>query len=191
MGWQRHQLDHMQFTCTSLHTDNHSSTSSLNFLQARHSSCRSTNSIESLKAAQMKQQLSNSPGSRYFRSSVLQRTAQFQAALSASFGRRLPVVVAVFAHRQLRVAPDIRALSLASRFAQLAVAAVCAAVSEAVIIIVIIIIIVVVDPDHLQWVWLDSLAGLGTISNGSNWVVDTLSGRNMNRWSATIMEGDM
>jgi len=30
-GWQWHQLDHMQIICTSLQTDNHTSTSSLNF----------------------------------------------------------------------------------------------------------------------------------------------------------------
>jgi len=30
-GWQWHQLDHMQIICTSLQTDNHASTSSLNF----------------------------------------------------------------------------------------------------------------------------------------------------------------
>jgi len=30
MGWQWHQLDHMQMICTSLQTDNHASTSSLN-----------------------------------------------------------------------------------------------------------------------------------------------------------------
>jgi len=29
--WQWHQLDHMQIICTSLQTDNHTSTSSLNF----------------------------------------------------------------------------------------------------------------------------------------------------------------
>ena len=28
--WQRHQLDHMQTICTSLQTDNHTNTSSLN-----------------------------------------------------------------------------------------------------------------------------------------------------------------
>ena len=33
MGWQWHQLDHMQILCTSLQTDNHASTSSLDFLQ--------------------------------------------------------------------------------------------------------------------------------------------------------------
>jgi len=33
-GWQWHQLDRMQINCTSLQTDNHASTSSLNFLQA-------------------------------------------------------------------------------------------------------------------------------------------------------------
>jgi len=29
MGWQWHQLDHMQIICTSLQTDNHASTSRL------------------------------------------------------------------------------------------------------------------------------------------------------------------
>jgi len=31
VGWQWHQLDHMQIICTSLQTDNHASTSSLSF----------------------------------------------------------------------------------------------------------------------------------------------------------------
>jgi len=31
MGWQWHQLDHMQIICTLLQTDNHAGTSSLNF----------------------------------------------------------------------------------------------------------------------------------------------------------------
>jgi len=31
MGWQWHQLDHMQIICTSLHTDEHASTPSLSF----------------------------------------------------------------------------------------------------------------------------------------------------------------
>jgi len=39
-GWQWHQLDHMQ--TTSLQTDNHTNTSSLNFLQAGCSSRRPT-----------------------------------------------------------------------------------------------------------------------------------------------------
>jgi len=34
-GWQWHQLDHMQIICTSLQTDNHASTSSLNFFTGR------------------------------------------------------------------------------------------------------------------------------------------------------------
>jgi len=34
LGWQWHQLDHMQTICTSLQTDNHANTSSLNFLHA-------------------------------------------------------------------------------------------------------------------------------------------------------------
>jgi len=50
MGWQWHQLDHMQIICTSLQTDNHASTSSLGFLQAGCTSCRPTNSVKPLKA---------------------------------------------------------------------------------------------------------------------------------------------
>jgi len=50
MGWQWHQLDHVQIICTLLQTDNHTSTSSLNFLQAGCSSWCSTNSIKTLKA---------------------------------------------------------------------------------------------------------------------------------------------
>jgi len=50
VGWLWHQLDHIQFICTSLQTDNHTSTSPLRFLQARCPSCRPTNSIKALKA---------------------------------------------------------------------------------------------------------------------------------------------
>jgi len=46
--WQWHQLGHMQ-VCTSLHTDNHASTSPLSFLQAGCPSCRPTNSVKALK----------------------------------------------------------------------------------------------------------------------------------------------
>jgi len=45
MGWQWHELDHMQIICSSLQTDNHVNTSSLNFLQAR----RSSNRVKALK----------------------------------------------------------------------------------------------------------------------------------------------
>jgi len=31
LGWQWHQVDHMQTICTSLQTDNHTNTSLLNF----------------------------------------------------------------------------------------------------------------------------------------------------------------
>jgi len=31
MGWQWHQLDHMQIICTLLHTDNHTTTPPLSF----------------------------------------------------------------------------------------------------------------------------------------------------------------
>ena len=34
MGWQWHQLDHMQIICTSLQTDNHASTSPLSFYRS-------------------------------------------------------------------------------------------------------------------------------------------------------------
>jgi len=34
MGWQWHQLDHMQIICTWMQTDNHASSSSLSCLQA-------------------------------------------------------------------------------------------------------------------------------------------------------------
>ena len=33
MGWKWYQLDHMQIICTSLQTDNHANTSSLNFFR--------------------------------------------------------------------------------------------------------------------------------------------------------------
>ena len=46
--WQWHQLGHIQ-VCTSLQTDNHSSTSPLSFLQAGCPSCHPTNSVKALK----------------------------------------------------------------------------------------------------------------------------------------------
>jgi len=46
MGWQWHQLDHMQIICTLLQTDNHASTSPLSFYRP---SCRSANSVKALK----------------------------------------------------------------------------------------------------------------------------------------------
>ena len=50
-GWQWHKLDHMQTNCTSLHTDNYTSTSSLNFLRARCSFWRPTNNVGSIWGA--------------------------------------------------------------------------------------------------------------------------------------------
>jgi len=47
--WQRHQLGHMQ-VCTSLQTDNHTSTPPLSSLQAGCPSCRPANSVKALKA---------------------------------------------------------------------------------------------------------------------------------------------
>jgi len=49
IGWQWHQLDHMQIICTSLQTDNHASTSPLNFLQVGCSSWWPTNIIKAPK----------------------------------------------------------------------------------------------------------------------------------------------
>jgi len=49
MGWQWHQLDHVQIISTSLQTDNHASTSSLNFLQAGCASWRPANSVKAVK----------------------------------------------------------------------------------------------------------------------------------------------
>jgi len=51
MGWQWHQLDHMEIICTSLQTDNYASTSSLNCLQAKCSSLRLNSSLQALKAS--------------------------------------------------------------------------------------------------------------------------------------------
>ena len=47
--WQWHQLGNMQ-VCTSLQTDNHTSTPPLIFLQAGCPSCHPTNSVKALKA---------------------------------------------------------------------------------------------------------------------------------------------
>jgi len=47
--WQWHQLGHTQ-VCTSLQSNNHTSTLPLSFLQAKCPSCRPTNSVKALKA---------------------------------------------------------------------------------------------------------------------------------------------
>jgi len=57
MGWQWHQLDYVQIIGTSLQTDNHASTSSLNFLQAGCSSWCPTDSVKVLKANTPRDQL--------------------------------------------------------------------------------------------------------------------------------------
>jgi len=49
--WQWHQLGHMQ-VCTSLQTDNHTSTPPLCFLQAGCPSCRPTNSVKAQSSHQ-------------------------------------------------------------------------------------------------------------------------------------------
>jgi len=52
MGWQWHQLDHMQIICTLLQTNNPASSTPLNFLQAGCVSWCPTNSVKALKAIQ-------------------------------------------------------------------------------------------------------------------------------------------
>ena len=42
LGWQWHQVDHMQTICTSLQTDNHTNTSSVNFYRPDAQQCQST-----------------------------------------------------------------------------------------------------------------------------------------------------
>jgi len=50
LGSEWHQPDQMKIICTSLRTDNHAITSSLNFLQAGCSSWGPTDSVKALKA---------------------------------------------------------------------------------------------------------------------------------------------
>jgi len=52
--WQWHQLGHVQ-VCSSLQTDNNTSTPPLSFLQAGCSSCCPANSIKAMKALVMHQ----------------------------------------------------------------------------------------------------------------------------------------
>jgi len=52
MAWQWHQLNYRQIICTSLQTENHVSTLSLNILQAGCSFWRPTNSVKALKGKQ-------------------------------------------------------------------------------------------------------------------------------------------
>ena len=64
LGWQWHQLDHMQTICTSLQRDNnHTNTPSLNFY--RLDAGRPTNSVKTLKAVKaivkVNQYLSTAP----------------------------------------------------------------------------------------------------------------------------------
>ena len=55
MGWQWHQLDYMQIICTLPRTDNHASTSSVNFLQARCSSWRPNQQCQSTEGKSEKE----------------------------------------------------------------------------------------------------------------------------------------
>jgi len=59
MGWQWHQLDHMQIICTSFQTDDYNSTSPLSFLQARCHSCRQTNSVKALNGFDLEKDREN------------------------------------------------------------------------------------------------------------------------------------
>ena len=55
MGWQWHQLDHMQVNRTSHKTDNHASSSSLIFQQAGCSSRCPTSGVKAVNASQSHQ----------------------------------------------------------------------------------------------------------------------------------------
>jgi len=55
MGWQWHQLDHMQFICTSLQTDNHTSVSSLNFFTGRMLFLMPNQQYQSTESVKLKQ----------------------------------------------------------------------------------------------------------------------------------------
>jgi len=46
---KQEMTDHIQIICSSLDTDNHTSTSSVNFLQVRCSSSHPTNNVKKLK----------------------------------------------------------------------------------------------------------------------------------------------
>jgi len=65
MGWQWHQLDHMQIICILFQTDNHASTSSLNFLQAGCSSWRPANSVKGLKVIKRTEISQRNPSSPF------------------------------------------------------------------------------------------------------------------------------
>ena len=58
--WQWHQLGHLQ-VCTSLQTDNHTSTPPLSFLQAGCPSCRPPNSVKALQSGRHNSYRQNSP----------------------------------------------------------------------------------------------------------------------------------
>jgi len=50
MGWQWHQLDHIQIICTSLQTDNHASTSPFKFFYMPDALPAAQPSVKALKA---------------------------------------------------------------------------------------------------------------------------------------------
>jgi len=61
MGWQGHQIDHIQVTCTSLQTDNHAITSTVKFFTVQiffQSSGFPTKSIRSIEGTQCGQRIS-------------------------------------------------------------------------------------------------------------------------------------
>ena len=63
LGMQWHQLDHVQTICTSLQTDNHTNTSSLNVLQAGCSSWCPTNDVKAHAHTHTLQQCQSTEGS--------------------------------------------------------------------------------------------------------------------------------
>ena len=83
-----HQLGHMQ-VCTLLQTDNHASTPPLSFLQAGFPSCRPTNSVKALKAAEYNLAVGESDArsvcvSYVFRWKVVKQLIRFHGASRGS-----------------------------------------------------------------------------------------------------------
>ena len=74
--WQWHQLGHMQ-VCTSLQTDNHTSTPPLSFVQVGCPSCRPTSSVKALKAASQIRHKDDTPANSSPCLSVPQCTARW------------------------------------------------------------------------------------------------------------------
>jgi len=84
MGWQWHQLNHMQIICISLQTENHTTTSPFRCLHSGCPSCCPTNSVKALKAYMhhADKKMKQIPWLRYVNVSSLIRVAGDVAAFN-------------------------------------------------------------------------------------------------------------